>query len=107
MVGRGSCVSFSDTLGNLICYSNTVANTNGYSTQLWNKNNSIMQNGDSIIGEAWYAELTFVPMPLHDDTIFLISHSCINPNGLFYSKVDLNSNGNLGNVIKKRNNIIN
>ncbi len=105
MVGRGSCVSFSDTLGNLICYSNTVANTNGYSTQLWNKNNSIMQNGDSIIGEAWYAELTFVPMPLHDDTIFLISHSCINPNGLFYSKVDLNSNGNLGNVIKKNETI--
>ena len=61
---RGSCVSISDSLGNLLFYGNTRANGSIAQTGIiYNRNHDIMQNGDSIAGEGWYHELLIIPFP--------------------------------------------
>ena len=49
---RGSCVSMSDENGKLLFYAHTRANTPGATAQVFDTSYNIMQNGDSIIGEA-------------------------------------------------------
>src|SRR5215216_1283827 len=54
---RGSSASISDSLGNLLFYANTRATIAGNTTLVWNMQNQLMENGDSIVGEGWYKEL--------------------------------------------------
>ncbi|MBL0051201.1 MAG: hypothetical protein IPP29_06585 [Bacteroidetes bacterium] len=108
MDGRGSCISLTDTNGNLILYANTVANTNRYSTQVWNKNNLIMQNSDSILGEAWYAELVLMQQPnYHDSLILFSSVGSSTLNGFYFSTIDIFKNNSLGEVVQKNVQLIN
>ena len=60
---RGSCVSIADTNGNLLFSANTRAGMLGNTTLVWDKNNHLMQSGDSIVGEGWYNELTIITNP--------------------------------------------
>ncbi|MDQ3049591.1 MAG: hypothetical protein M3Q95_01765, partial [Bacteroidota bacterium] len=46
---RGSCVSISDTSGNLLFYANTRATLPGNTTLVWNKLHQLMLNGDSVV----------------------------------------------------------
>ena len=63
MRGRGSSASIADSTGQLLFYTRTIANTNDTSTHVYNWQNQLMNNGDQIVGEAWYNELVIVPMP--------------------------------------------
>ena len=106
---RGSCVSICDSAGQLLFYGGTP------NTSLWpqtivqelgllfNKNNLLMENGDTLVGGAWYQEMVIVPWPNHPG-LFYIFHvgitSTTDP-GLYYSMVDLSYNGGLGKVIQK------
>lgn len=53
---RGSCVSICDTLGNLICYAaptvTHITPADSFNVRVFNKNNLMLLNGDSIVGEA-------------------------------------------------------
>jgi hypothetical protein len=97
--GRGSCVSIADSSGQLLWYAYTKSGSN-QSTIVRSKNDSIMQNGSAIAGQAWYRELVIVPDPANSSLYYLISSS-VTSGGLFYSVIDLTQNGGLGAVTQK------
>src|SRR6185436_1121127 len=103
--GRGSCVSIADSTGNLLFYANT-GNRNftpwyGYETEVWSYDNSKMQNGDSLMGLAWYKELLIIPKSYEDSLYYLITFD-VTPNyGFCYSIIDLKQNNGLGAVVQK------
>jgi hypothetical protein len=103
MDGRGSCVSIADSLGNLLFYANTRGGMAVNSTLVWNKNNQVMENGDSIVGQAWYNELVIVPMPDNPNQyyLFCIGVTSISSQGFYYSVIDLSLNSGLGAVVQK------
>lgn len=100
---RGTCVSISDTSGNLLFYAGTRSGVGGNTGLIYNKINSIMQNGDSILGQGWYKEMVIIPFPDNDSMYYLISIGVTSATipGLFYCVLNLNSNGGLGDVIQK------
>ena len=106
---RGSCVSICDSVGDLLFYAstpktppypyNTVTGKAGYVTS---KNHQTMQNGDTIVGAAWYQEMVIVPDPASSMQYYLFSAGELAPiYGLFYSKIDMSYNNGLGKVIQK------
>ncbi len=97
---RGSSVSISDSLGNLLFYAYTRATIPGNTTIVRSWNDSIMQNGTNIIGEGWYRELVIIPDPADSNSYYLFS---IQPtgSGLYYSKIDMSQNGGFGIVTQK------
>lgn len=62
IVGRGSCSSIADENGNLLFYAGTSATLPVYGGFIYDSNHSVMLNGDSIFGQAWYQELVIVPI---------------------------------------------
>ncbi len=98
---RGTCVSICDLNGNLLFYAGTRAGFGVTSTVVYNRNNELMENGDSIIGEGWYNELQIIPFPEDSMKYYLFSVSVAGNNGVFYSIVDLNENGGEGKIIQK------
>ncbi|MEZ5069342.1 MAG: T9SS type A sorting domain-containing protein, partial [Bacteroidia bacterium] len=71
--------------------------------QIFTNQHQIMQNGDTVQGEAWYNELTIIPKPNSNNLYYLFSMSETNvpTQGMWYSLVDMNANGGLGSVIVK------
>ncbi|HQP02691.1 MAG TPA: hypothetical protein PK337_10360 [Bacteroidia bacterium] len=63
--GRGSCTSIADSTGNLLFYAYTRATLFGKTTLVFNYTHQLMDNGDSIVGEGWYNELTIIPDPVN------------------------------------------
>jgi hypothetical protein len=110
---RGSCVSISDSLGNLLFYANTRAGVVGcHTTQIRNSQHQLMDNGDSIVGEGWYKELIIIPINNGSNNLFYIFSSSIigcqsGFEGLYYSIIDMSYNGGLGKVINKNIQLIN
>lgn len=98
---RGTCASISDSSNNLLFYSNTRAAMAGLTGLVWNRNNQVMQNGDSIYGRGWYYEHTIVPNPLGDNTFYLFTGGVTSYCGFYYSVIDLNLNSGLGAVTQK------
>ncbi len=100
---RGSCCSIADTSGSLLFYANTRAGRVGNTTQVWSGNHQLMQNGDSIVGQGWYYELVIVPNPAANNTFYLFSIGVTNSgdSGLYYSAIDMNLNGGMGEVTQK------
>jgi len=103
MVGRGSCTSISDTIGLLQFYSFTREGIGNFSAQIFTNQHQIMQNGDTVQGEAWYNELTIIPKPNSNSLYYLFSMSITNvpTEGFWQSTIDMNANGGLGAVIQK------
>jgi hypothetical protein len=104
MDGRGSCASISDINGELLFYAATMrpySNFSPFSTFVFDMNNVVMQNGDSIVGRAWYQELVIIPSPANDSTYYLFSISVTDNYGLVYSIIDMRLNGGLGAVTQK------
>jgi hypothetical protein len=69
-----------------------------------------MDNGDSIVGEAWYQELAIVNDPGNSNRYFLFSVGIDNlalQQGFYYSIIDMSYNGGLGKVISKNNQLLN
>ena len=106
---RGTCVSICDSLGDLLFYAGTP------NTALWpqtlvqqlglvfNRNHELMDNGDTLVGGAWYQEMVIVPDPSNVQ-VFYLFYCGITPTtdpGFYYSLIDLSYNGGLGRVIQK------
>ena len=106
---RGSCASISDTSGNLLFYAgydNDVYINGGgafINGEIISHNHTTMTNGDSINLQLWYREVVIVDKPATSNQyyVFSIEVTSNNPQGLFYSIVDMSLNGGLGEVIQK------
>ena len=106
---RGSCASISDSLGNLLFYAYTRATVVGNTTRVIDSSDSLMQNGNNIVGEGWYNELLILP-PFNNSTeylLFSIGVTGSSQTGLYYSKIDLSLNGGLGAVTQKNVQLLN
>jgi hypothetical protein len=104
MDGRGSCVSICDSVGNFLFYSYTKASQGFYCSQIYNRDDSLMQNGDSLHGEAWYNELMIIPFPGSDSLYYLLSVGVAaggNNYGLYYSIIDMSMDNGRGIVVQK------
>ena len=98
---RGSCVSVSDSLGNLLFYANTRAGMIGRTTLVWNRNDQPMVNGDSIVGEGWYHELLIVPFPNDLNKYYLFCLDITSIHDFYYSIIDMKEDNGLGAVVSK------
>jgi hypothetical protein len=106
---RGTCASICDSVGNLLFYCGSPLKTlwlSGLGNSKYgfviNKNHQLLQNGDTLIGSAWYQEMVIVPDPGDRQQYYIFCSGELEPtNGLYYSKVDLNYNNGLGKVIQK------
>ncbi len=103
MRGRGSCVSISDSNGDLLFYAFTRAGILGDNTQIISTNDSLMLNGGNIVGQGWYRELVIVTDPSDTNKYYLFSIGVTNSGseGLFYSRIDMNQNNGFGTVVQK------
>ncbi|HRS08920.1 MAG TPA: T9SS type A sorting domain-containing protein [Bacteroidia bacterium] len=111
---RGTCASIADSADNLLFY--TAIDPNNVPLYLrkgtvYNKLNAVMDNGDTLVGLAWYNEHIIIPNPAGNNR-FYIFHLTASlgaggaNNGLFYSVVDLNYNNGLGKVTAKNQHLI-
>ena len=101
---RGSCVSMSDQSGKLLYYAGTMPyfGTNSfYATYVFDSTHSIMLNGDTLFGHAWYHELISFPSPSNDSTYYIFSIGVTSVFGLYYSIIDMRLNNGLGAVTVK------
>lgn len=112
VTGEG-CATICDADGSLLFYSN--------GTQVWNKNHTVMPNGDSLLGNkgGWTTSgsatqgVTIVPFVADTNKYFIFTLDCnenISPefaNGyLRYSVVDMSLNNGLGDVLPGKKNIV-
>ncbi len=107
---RGTCTSISDNAGNLLFYANTRSGVSVSNTGLvWNNQHQLMQNGDSILGQGWYYEMTIIPDPGSDSSYYLFSIGVTNSSlpGLYYSKIDFDMQNPLGVVAQKNIQLLN
>ena len=102
---RGTCVSISDSVGQLKFYASS-AEPNIFNSPIqemgvvFNRSHQVMQNGLYIKSSAWYHEMVLVPDPGVSNQFYLFTAgvtSTTNP-GLRYSLIDLNQNNGLGAV---------
>jgi len=101
---RGSCISMSDQSGKLLYYAGTMPyfGTNSfYATYVFDSTHSIMLNGDTLFGHAWYHELISFPSPSNDSTYYIFSIGVTSVFGLYYSIIDMRLNNGLGAVTVK------
>ncbi|MBK6641599.1 MAG: hypothetical protein IPG39_10315 [Bacteroidetes bacterium] len=104
MDSRGSCCSISDTSGALLFYASGSDPLQSPLSELVivrNALNQMIQNGDSIIGQIWYQELTITDLPTNQNLFYLFSTGVTANYGLYYSVIDMNANGGLGMVLQK------
>ncbi len=103
---RGTACSIADSSGNLLFYCHTgyiPLWQTGYDKLgvVWNKNNEVMENGDSLVGDGWYHEMVIIPNVLNSNQYYLF-HTGVSLNGqLYYSIIDLSYNNGLGKVVQK------
>lgn len=102
LITRGSCATICNSAGQLQFYIG-----NDSSTLLWdrgviyNRNHTLMVNGDSIAGKAWYQEHIIIPDPADSNSYYTFSVCPTPVYGLYYSKIDMTLNGGLGAVVLK------
>ena len=106
MNSRGSCASISDSSGNLLFYASDPYPPSWFggiteTGAILNNQHDLMQNGDIIVGRAWYHEIVIVPKPASDSIYFVFSVGVTSVYGLYYSVVNINANGGLGEVLQK------
>jgi hypothetical protein len=87
-----SCTSVGDTNG-LLMYAHTsywplYVLASSRTTVVHNKFHNIMQNGDSLIGRAFYNGLTFLNKPGSDSLYYLFQWGYNSDAGLYYSLID-------------------
>ena len=106
---RGTCATICDSSGNLLFYASDphvdlwlIPGTYDFG-YIVNKNNQIMDNGDSLKTTAWYQEMIITPDPSNGNRFYLFHAGVTNTTnpGFYYSVVDLSYNATLGRVIQK------
>ncbi|SDJ98090.1 T9SS type B sorting domain-containing protein [Flavobacterium noncentrifugens] len=90
------CASISDKCGNLLFY------TDG--KMLLSKDNSVMQNGNALLGDASSTQSAII-IPKPDNPNIYYVFTTYSLNGMHYSVVDLSLNGGLGAVVAGQKNI--
>lgn len=108
--GRGSCTSIADSSDNLLFYAYTRATLFGKTTLVFDYTNQLMDEGDSIVGEGWYQELTIINDPGNPHRYYLFSVGVDNlalQQGFWYSVIDMSYNSGLGKVVSKNNMLLN
>jgi len=98
------CASISDTLGNLLFY------TDG--RRVWNRNHSILLNGDSIsdvihqFGQSIFQSSLIIPNPAEESQYYLINLEVFTFDGILsYSIIDMDGDSGYGEVIFKKQNL--
>ncbi len=105
---KGTCVTISDSLGNLLFYAATP-DRDGYLAGkipagiVYNKNHQTMQNGDSLKSRAWYHEMVIIPDPGNSNLYYLFHIGVTDLYGLFYSVIDMTQDSGRGKIISKNN----
>ena len=100
---RGSCISIADSIGRLLFYANDRMGNGNNSTIVWNSMHTMTPNGDTLQGEGFYNELIIIPKPGFSNLFYLFVGNETFPGseGLYYSIIDMNQNGGLGDVIQR------
>ncbi|MBK7967711.1 MAG: hypothetical protein IPK08_01650 [Bacteroidetes bacterium] len=108
IVSRGSCVSLSDSNGDLLFYAHTRAGVSGITTGLiFNSTHQLLLDGDSIAGGGWYQEMVIIPNPADDSSFYPFSVGVTDQFGLMYSIIDMKGDGGLGSVTQKNVQLLN
>lgn len=94
---RGTCVSISDTVGQLLfyAYSPEIALWQSGGTNklgiIKNKFHQKIPGGDSLIAVGWYHEMLIIPFP-NNDSLYYLFHIGVTSNyGLYNSIININS----------------
>ena len=101
--GRGSCITLGDSLG-MKLFAFTRSNIAQPNTAIiFNGFNDTVIFGDSIVGEAWYHELIFIPQPENDSLVYMFSIGVTGSSlfGLYYTLINYRANNDSGLVILK------
>jgi len=110
---RGTSASYCDTNGHLLFYTSydptpiLTGQSPDRNGNIYNINGSIMQNGDSIIMEAWYQEALIISTIFDSSKFYIFSVGVGLHPGLYYSIVDVTQNGGLGAVTHKNVQLLN
>ncbi|NNC70034.1 MAG: hypothetical protein HKN90_04335 [Flavobacteriaceae bacterium] len=97
----GSSATVSDDAGNLLFYTNGL--------DVWNKNHQIMTNGSGLFGNADIIQsVVIVPDPSDTNKYYIITNEgdAMGAFGLFYSVVDMSTDGGLGSVVSTQKNVL-
>jgi gliding motility-associated-like protein len=103
MLTWNGCASLSDTAGNLLFYSN--------GEEIWNRNHQVMPNGDSLKGNSGATQSAMaVPVPGMTNKYYLFTIGQYDFQsgsgfGCYYSMIDMDLDGGLGNIISDKKNI--
>lgn len=100
---RGDCATISDSSGNLLFYAcgKNIPLTGLIKTlDIFDNDNQIMNNGDSLFGDTWYESEVIVPFPDHDSLYYVFAIE-ENMDGLYYNLVNKKSALDSGIVIQK------
>lgn len=104
MMVAGNAVTMSDTAGNLLFYSNRY--------NVWNRNHQIMPNGTGLThwGTDSFSHALCVPQP-ENDSLYYIFYWEYDSTGfdlnMEYAIVNMSLDGGLGDVVSKRNFLMN
>ncbi len=86
------CSSVSDKNGNLLFY------TDG--SLVYNRNHGIMPNGNGLLGNSSATQsAVIVKKPGSDIIYYIFTTSVVSTGGFYYSEVNLNLNGGLGDIV--------
>lgn len=98
-----STASVSDSLGNLLFYSDGIS--------VWNKNNQLMPNGSGLLGTNYNSQPVYSIQNLSNVNRYYLFYMGpygflpLFPQGLYYSVIDMELNGGLGDIITGMKNI--
>jgi gliding motility-associated-like protein len=91
MIAEAGCATICNSAGNLLFYTNGLF--------VWNREHSVMPNGDSILGSSGFNQNNIIIQKPGSQNIYCLF--TIDSTGLFYSEVDLDLENGRGDITIK------